>query len=720
MAGFQNYSYLPGHIAQFKNGNLNLPNDPNPSTTESILILGTATDGPTHQPVRVTPDNVRKLFGKEIHPNGVPNGATLVAKFDELWQGGNRDVRLMRISGQRSSLTLEGASYNEVEALPYNEVVGTTVGNDEAIFTLPHGGIDLSSVVVYADGTEISGTSYVVDPGTAQDDFNMVAMVEGTLTIAANAVQMEAEIAISYVYESTDSTGTTNPYVVENQTTDAYGVIMKCTMAVPQSLPLTKVPNTGLQLYVNGELIVDDPAAPLYYEVDASVPEVRILSNSKFDIGQEIEVAYAYDEVTTITPTIVLNSIFAGEVYNELKTKVEVNNGIVTLTIQKPEAKKAQIAEQPIVLTSKDYPSFQLFVQAINAHPENNVVEATTKFNDVATNVLLAKPLTSFTGGNSEINLSKEELYKRLGGERDTQGYIVKQGAYQLLENYNVDYVLPLGVYADDKLIGKYDDFAYQLALACAVMSHFNSVTIGLMATSSPSDFDLKSIEDHVRKLEGIKNEYYMLDRFGNKILDSEGQAIDLGQFLEIVAGPDILVNNTRLGVIATGDPALYAGFVSTLPVQSAPTNKDLPGALGLRYEYSTSQLNRLARKRFVTYRMKSNGRVGITDAMTSAAAGSDYTRLMTVRIVKAAVNTIRRVSEPFIGEPNDIGNRNALTSAIAKEMEKMKEAKALLGYDFQVIATPQMELMGEAQIELKLQAPNELRKLTTVVSLTV
>ncbi|MNV95358.1 hypothetical protein D3C71_1902400 [compost metagenome] len=79
----------------------------------------------------------------------------------------------------------------------------------------------------------------------------------------------------------------------------------------------------------------------------------------------------------------------------------------------------------------------------------------------------------------------------------------------------------------------------------------------------------------------------------------------------------------------------------------------------------------------------------------------------------------IKRVSDPYIGEPNDVANRNALASAISKEFDKMVEAKQLLGADFQIIATAQMELLGEAQIELSLQAPNELRNITTVVGLT-
>ncbi|WP_421019107.1 hypothetical protein, partial [Klebsiella pneumoniae] len=124
-------------------------------------------------------------------------------------------------------------------------------------------------------------------------------------------------------------------------------------------------------------------------------------------------------------------------------------------------------------------------------------------------------------------------------------------------------------------------------------MSHYNSVTIGIIPTSSPSDTSLLTIEEHVKKLEKYNNEFYMRDRFGNIIKDGDGNMIDLGQFIEISAGPDFIVRNTRLGQIAATADASYISMVSQLQTQSAPTNKPVPVS-GLRWIYSASQLNRL------------------------------------------------------------------------------------------------------------------------------
>ncbi|MNO89411.1 Phage tail sheath protein [compost metagenome] len=503
--------------------------------------------------------------------------------------------------------------------------------------------------------------------------------------------------------------------VVDNNT-DASGAAMIANGS-DKSFTLTEVPKAGLKLYADGAEVTDVSV----YAVDAAGKKVTVKNTVKIKRGQLLEAAYGYDVTNIITPTIELESVYGGNVYNDMKAKVEIDTGIITITITKPDAKKSLMSEPAMVFKSTDFPSFQLMCNAINTHSYNgNVVRATTKYLDAKTNTLEAKPETYFSGGDDELYLSKEELYKRLGGTKDSEGYIVKQGAYQLLENYSVDMVVPLGVYADDVLIGKYDNFAYQLALACAVMSHYNSVTHGLIATSSPQGTTLAEVEEHVQKILAQPNTFYMRDRFGAEIKDGDGERIDIGQFISVLAGPDIIVGNTRLGAIATTPTAAYAGMVSQLPVQSAPTNKVLANALGLRFEYSASQLNRLTEARFTTLKLKNNNTaVAVVDAMTAAHSGSDYQRQSTGRIVKAAVNAIREVADPFIGEPNDQSNRNALAAAISKRLDKMKENKQLLGFDFQIVATTQMELMGEAQIELSLQAPNELRQLTTIVSLT-
>lgn len=716
MAGFDQYQAIPGHNARFKDGNLNLKSDPNPRETESVVLLGTATDGPVMQPVRVTPETAYNIFGKVAHENGVYNGATLLPKFEELWAAGNRDIRLMRTTGVNAVSSLLGTSYSKTsKEVAEDKLDGAQArGNVAATFTLPNGGIVEATFLLKARGVIIPPNNYTLDVGTEEDMKAGTQPTFAQVLLNENVADMESEITVSYEFTYKDAQGETKTSEVLDNNTDKDGKPM-IAKGADVTIKLEHVALAGLKLYADGIEVADAKAFTVAGD------QLTIHSNSKMKLGASLEAQYAYNLVEVIQPVIELESIFGGGVYNDIMRKVESKDGAVTITITKPESKRGMISEEPLVFKSGDFTNFKMLVDAINNHPFNNVVRARTKpeFETTFTSTLQAAADAKFSGGKDELSLDKEEMYKRLGGEKNEEGFVTKQGAYQYLENYEVDYVIPLGVHADTKLIGKYDDFAYQLALACAVMSHYNSVTIGIIPTTTPSDISLAGVEEHVKKLENYANEFYMRDRFGNIIFDADRNKIDLGQFIEVVAGPDFIVRNTRLGQMASTPDASYIGMVSQLKTQSAPTNKPLPSVSALRYTYSANQLNRLTKARFATFKYKQDGSIGVVDAPTSAHAGSDYTRLSTARIVKEAVNAVREVADPFIGEPNDTGNRNALTAAVDKRLSKMIENKALLGFDFRLVVTPQQELLGEGSIELSLEAPNELRRLTTIVSLS-
>ena len=202
MAGFQDqFPNLPGHMVQFRDGNLNIQNDPNPPTTESIVFLGTATDGPVNQPVPVTPDNVNTIFGKMTHPNGVANGATLIPAFEEAWNAGSRDIRLMRISGRTAVASLPTAlKTRNVEKVDQAEI-GVSAGNVASTFTLPHGGVIASTFKVSANGVELPGSAYTLSVGIGSDaNVTPNPEVKATVTIKAGVTDMEAAISVSYQY----------------------------------------------------------------------------------------------------------------------------------------------------------------------------------------------------------------------------------------------------------------------------------------------------------------------------------------------------------------------------------------------------------------------------------------------------------------------------------------------------------------------------------------
>ena len=78
MADRNLYPNLPGHLVEFKDGGLQFTENTNEdnASAKSLLILGTAFDGPINEPVKIDQTTVSKLYGTDVAENGYPNGAT--------------------------------------------------------------------------------------------------------------------------------------------------------------------------------------------------------------------------------------------------------------------------------------------------------------------------------------------------------------------------------------------------------------------------------------------------------------------------------------------------------------------------------------------------------------------------------------------------------------------------------------------------------------------
>ncbi|MCX7610389.1 MAG: hypothetical protein N2043_02225 [Ignavibacterium sp.] len=666
------------------------------------------------EPVAVDPATVELVFGSGTLQNGLPNGSTLVKGFEEAYAAGCRDIRLMRITGEYAKTQVKAKKVSQsIEKPVHEKTIGIVEGNIESTFELNLPLVDENSVRVNIGGQTISPDKYVVVQGN-DDPLNMVY---AKIILEENVTDAGLSVFISY----TNPYGTIERSENAHTETDPSNPTYWVTAGEDKTYTLLHRPiRETFKLYADGR-----EADEKTFTVNQN--EVTVKAGA-FPKGTFLEATYLTAITEEFEPVLDIKAVYGGAVYNETKIRVEdikSGGGEVVgklLIITKPEPKKAQDAEEPLMFSSLDYPNFELMVNAINQHPKNNVVRASVseKFKYHSTAELRSdEPEKNLQGGDDGINVTPYKLYEALGGKRDENGYVVEPGAYHLLENYNVDYIVPLGVYADEELPGKYDNFAYQLALACAVISHRNDTVLGVIPTKSPDEAGLKSVREHVDKLLQYNNNYFMRDRVGNILRGSDGKPIDLGRFITVIAGPDLIFGSQRFGLYSENSAAAYAGYMTTLPPHQAPTNKPINFALGMRYSFSNAQLDKLTESRFVTYKYKNNGtQIAVTDAMTAAQPDSDYRRQNTVRVVKAVVDAVRRVADPYIGQPNEIAQRNALSSAIQKELDSLKELGVISGSEFNLVATPQDILLGQLKIELTLVPPQELRRITTIVSL--
>jgi hypothetical protein len=851
------YPNLPGHLVEFKDGGMQLRETAVTGNSKSLLILGTAIDGPVNEPVAIDVENVQKLFGDDVNSNGVPNGATLTKYARQAYKAGFNDIRCMRVTGSSASATIETNSSTVTELQEFISEFNAK-GNKKYTVTLDmssvpsgkYGAIKKEDIAIIhpTAGSEIANTFnipnevvisanqvpargditidykiQVVDPSTLTSKdtdeeinsllldadtntwnvkapftitdmymYNLDGLTPGAATTDNHGVPVAADnlVAITTVageiYYATlilkDVDGNTK--TIENATLDTNNVLtVECTeiadpaematkttytleyiayteiesstvvsqdaLYVPQEITLDddKIPVTGEEIYLydstganvvsklsdaNGVLTYDSTTNKVIVDL-SKVPNVIPLGY--ITMGALLKVVYNYETTTTVTESITFRSIYGGEVYNEASVAVdlitdEAGNAGRLITLTKPSSKRYSDSEAALAFSSFDYPTFGLLRDAIANHSLNNVFEAVTDYEDAPTDSIPVgnenSIVVNFTGGTSGVSPTNDEMFVALSGKRNSEGYLTERGAYQVLENYNVDYIYVAGVYADSKVspsISK-NSFHYELALLCAVLTYRTKMVHGYIDVKPNTNTTLIGIQNYVEKLLTYDNTHYMKDNDGNIIYDENNNPMDIGWYTSAVVGPEPICVSPTLGNYY-GSPAIaYAALNANLKAQSAPTNKSLPGCTGMRYKFSNKQLNELTANRFVTFKLKNEGVTNsskipyVVDGCTCGASTSDYARITTVKVVTRCVDEVREVADPFIGEPNTVEQRNALAALISKRLTYLKDQGVIQYFEFEISATVEQVLIGECSIALTLVAPQELRKITTVVAL--
>jgi hypothetical protein len=418
------------------------------------------------------------------------------------------------------------------------------------------------------------------------------------------------------------------------------------------------------------------------------------------------------------------------------------------------------------------------FVDFVNNDKQNNIVELSAPSSDYKATIVELKnvagiylgqniaPGGSFVynaswAGNDGVydikNSSKmKELYLELGGEysytEEEDGtrelVLSKPGVYSKLENYMVDQILLTDVYANT-LIGDVEtsdsklSFATQLAQHCAVSTAKSWETIGFIGVAPNPSATLGDIQEYVMvatgranvnadiinkyKEKGInakyRNNHYMYDEVTSETeFNEEGNPIDIGNYVSVVYGPEVAVVSDKIGTYVTSGAAVYAGFVSALRPEVSSTNKQINSVLGLRYILSESQHNLLVGGRYVTLQQKTSNNLSksvyIKDGVTSAQPLSDYNRLSTVRIIHAVVQVVREKADPFIGLPNGLAQRNALSAQIQNALDTLKDQGVIQKFNFTIFSSAEDRVLGNAFIKLEVVPQFETRKFYTSVVL--
>lgn len=249
-------------------------------------------------------------------------------------------------------------------------------------------------------------------------------------------------------------------------------------------------------------------------------------------------------------------------------------------------------------------------------------------------------------------------------------------------------------------------NFAELLKDYCEDQTINHNTVKGFIGTSAPTTNSLTDVKANVDRLVALNNEY--------------------SGHVSVVAGPELAYNVPgKSGVYYANGVVTYVALVSTLKAESATTNKVVGGVAGMNYNLSLRQLNALSGNKFVSFRVK-NGAISVTDGITTApdiiVGGvinkSDYTRLSTLRITHAAINLVREIADPYVGEPNGLPQRNSLNAAVNAGLKAMQSAGAIIDFRFSITQDRTSTVLGQSKISLILVPAFENRKISVDVSL--
>ena len=163
-----------------------------------------------------------------------------------------------------------------------------------------------------------------------------------------------------------------------------------------------------------------------------------------------------------------------------------------------------------------------------------------------------------------------------------------------------------------------------------------------------------------------------------------------------IYVAPGIKISSSK-SLPGAYTAAAVAGLISSVPVQTSPTNKVLT-IPELSTKFSSSQLEKLVMNRVLAVESREGYRIvkGITTSTNSA-----WHQITTRRIVDYAIYGVRSGANPYIGKLNNERVRSALKATLDAFLTRMVNNEALISYELEVSATRAQQIAGEAIVTM-------------------
>lgn len=204
----------------------------------------------------------------------------------------------------------------------------------------------------------------------------------------------------------------------------------------------------------------------------------------------------------------------------------------------------------------------------------------------------------------------------------------------------------------------------------------------------------------------------------GVAVVDANGNLVDVGAYIHVMADVAILSNSFSVGYGA--NLANYAsGYLAVLDEKNGLTNK--PANAAQLWKPSSTQLDAATEIGINFLRFKGNGNLPVfTHDQTAATNTSDYKNLLRQRIKGLVVDTVRKTADPFLGNSSTDGLQlQSLQTALTKQLMTLQKRGYMSNFSFAVTTTPAQQRIGHATINIVFSPANELIQLNASIALS-
>lgn len=200
--------------------------------------------------------------------------------------------------------------------------------------------------------------------------------------------------------------------------------------------------------------------------------------------------------------------------------------------------------------------------------------------------------------------------------------------------------------------------------------------------------------------------------------IDSNGNLVDIGAYIHVMADVAILANGFKNGY-ASNLANYTGGYAAKMDEKVNLTNK--PTQTTQLWKPNSSQLDASFSVGVNFLRFKGNGTFPVfTHGQTAATSASDYQNLLRQRIKGLVVDTLRTTADPFIGNSSTDGLQlTAMQSALTKNLMTLQKRGYISSFRFTVTTSAAQQRIGHANIDISFNPADELIQLDATVAIS-